>query len=119
MHTAEAAPGTAASAEAAVAAAVAALREDREHATPPTSGQKKADTKAANDARREWVEAQWIDISPPRPSEPEGCAPSLPPTHQIDPQSLSSHTKCLWTLTWCLLTPRWSTLGDVVDQNAL
>ena len=81
----EAVPGTAASAEAAPAAAVAALRADKGHETPPTTTQKKAETKTANEAKRAWVEAQWIDVWPPPPGHEGPTArrtPAFPSSHQ-------------------------------------
>ena len=51
---------------------------------PPTAAQKKVETKTANEAKRAWVEAQWIDVSPPPPGH-EGPTPAYPPSHQLDP----------------------------------
>ena len=76
-----AAPGTAASMELAMQAAVAELRAKESHATPPSKQEKAAETKAANEAKKEWVEKQWVEVKPgePRPPTYDQAPPEYEP----------------------------------------
>ena len=53
-------PGTAATAAAAAEAAIAARRESKGYERPSAT-QKKEEAKAASEARKAWVEAQWLE----------------------------------------------------------
>ena len=72
----QAAPGTAASAEAAADAAIKKLRRDQKHNTPPSKTQKAAETKAGKEATAKWVQDQWVarPMEPPPAGAPAAAA---------------------------------------------
>lgn len=65
--------------QAAIDAAVAKLREEKSHKTPPTAAQRKAEAAAATAAKKKWAEDEWALLKHEGVGAPE--AQPAPPTN--------------------------------------